>query len=148
MSQAQNVYTIHENSDTRRNSQLVDELNLNSNLLVDTNSIPLTQQTMPPMPSHQHALQPQQITNTNNNNSQQVISSQPTATTSRVAPENQGIVYSVHPSFATLDSLDALLVKQQVDCERTCCGFESSNAYTVRTKTGEPVLKAIESLYL
>lgn len=144
-------------------SQSTGQRGSNTDILIDTSSIPLTQQTMPPM-QHQH-LQP--TTNANNSNfidgnvdgadgKQQfdTITSQPAGSgnaqqssggSARVAPESQSVVYSVHPVFNMLDNHDALVVRQRADCTSTCCGFESANTYTVRAKDGSPVMKAIES---
>lgn len=141
----------NNNNGQQRNSQ--------NDILIDTSSIPMTQQTsMPPM-QHHHQLQPQQqqqqqqqynISNNNNNND--TITSQPTmgpnsnaSGSARVAPEQQNVVYSVHPVFNMLDQHEALLIRQRADCTSTCCGFESVNTYTVRSKDGLPILKAIES---
>lgn len=171
----QTIYTIHEsqlnnnngggpgNAGAQRNGSSTD-------ILIDTSSIPLTQQqsTMPPM-QHQH-LQPQQAqqynsNSSNSNNDNDTITSQPigagastsaaaaagSSSSARVAPESQNVVYSVHPVFNMLDNHDTLLVRQKADCTSTCCGFESTNTYTVRSKDGSPILKAIESefcLYL
>lgn len=88
---------------------------------------------------HEHMQQQQQA----------AITSQPgqPAGSARVAPESQNVVYSVHPVFSMLDHHDTLLVRQRADCTSTCCGFESVNTYTVRSKDGAPVLKAIECEY-
>lgn len=155
----QTIYTIHEshlnNSGGGQQQQQQQNAgnghrNSNSDVLIDTSSIPMThQQTMPPM-QHQH-LQP-----TPANQQFDTITSQPShggggggggqsASSARVAPENQSVVYSVHPVFSVLDNHDALLVRQRADCTSTCCGFESVNTYTVRAKDGSPILKAIES---
>lgn len=157
----QTIYTIHE-SQLNNNSggggngaagqqQHDGQRNSNSDILIDTSSIPMTHQAMPPM-QHQH-LQPTSA------NQQQfdTITSQPMgqaggggpsgSTSARVAPESQNIVYSVHPVFNMLDNHDALLVRQKADCTSTCCGFESTNTYTVRAKDGSPILRAIESKY-
>lgn len=119
-----------------------------SELLVDTSNILVDQHAPGHTHHHQAALQPlvpEQV----QHQQQQVVSSQPisTGSSSRVAPEDQAaLVYSIHPGFSNLDHLNQLLVKQKVSCESTCCGFESTNAYTVRSApTGEPVLRAIES---
>lgn len=113
--------------------------NSNTDLLIDTSSIPMTQQAMPPM--QHHHLQPQQM---HQQLDTSIITSQPVSS-SRVAPESQNVVYSVHPVFTMLDNHDTLLIRQKADCTSTCCGFESVNTYTVRAKDGSPVLKAIES---
>lgn len=130
----QTIYTIHE-------SQLNSPggpTNGQSDLLIDTSSIPMTQQPAPPM-QHQH-LQPTQLDST--------ITNQPGGTSSRVAPEDQNVIYSVHPAFSVLERQAALLVRQRAEPTSTCCGFESSNTYTVRAKDGSPVLKAVESKFL
>lgn len=179
----QTIYTIHEsqlnngggiaggNGPQQLNSAGQRSTNTNTDILIDTSSIPLTQQTMPPM-QHQH-LQPTSANvnphlgsgndggesgNANNQDDckqqqqQQfdTITSQPSGGgggggSSRVAPENQSVVYSVHPVFNMLDNHDALIVRQRADYTSTCCGFESANTYTVRAKDGSPILKAIES---
>lgn len=161
----QTIYTIHEsqlNNSAGGQQQQQQQHggggngHRNSDVLIDTSSIPLTHQSMPPM-QHQH-LQPTNastvVTSGNSNNQQQqlpfdTITSQPGAQgagqSARVAPENQSVVYSVHPVFTVLDNHDALLVRQKADCTSTCCGFESVNTYTVRGKDGTPILKAIES---
>lgn len=134
--QQQSIFTIQEqqqqlNNGTRRTS--------NSDLLIDTNLPPLSQQPLAPMPNqHQHA-----------GYDSQAITSQPggPASSARVAPENQNIVYSVHPVFGLLDQHEALLVRQRAEPASTCCGFESANSYTVRAKDGSPLLKAVESEY-
>lgn len=154
----QTIYTIHEsqlnNSGHQQQQQQQagndGQRNSNTDILIDTSSIPMAHQTMPPM-QHQH-LQPTTVA------SQQqqfdTITSQPVATlgnggagssSARVAPENQNIVYSVHPVFNMLDNHEALLIRQKADCTSTCCGFESVNTYTVRSKDGAPILRAIES---
>lgn len=156
--QQQTIYTIHEsqlnNSAGGQYQQQQDgdgqHRNSTSEVLIDTSSIPMTHQTsMPPM-QHQH-LQPTQAQQQQSD----TITSQPiqaggggtSSSSARVAPENQSIVYSVHPVFSMLDNHDALLVRQKADCTSTCCGFESVNTYTVRAKDGSPILKAIESEY-
>lgn len=120
--------------------------NSNSDILIDTSSIPMTQQPMPPM-HHQH-IQPQQQQQFGND----AIVSQPSnvgsaSGSSRVAPEDQAIVYSVHPIFNTLDNYEELAIRQKADFTSTCCGFESVNSYTIRTREGSQFLKAIESKY-
>uniref|UniRef100_A0A6G1SFN5 Phospholipid scramblase n=1 Tax=Aceria tosichella TaxID=561515 RepID=A0A6G1SFN5_9ACAR len=152
----QTIYTIHESQLNNSGGQYQQQQhqngdgqhrNSNSEVLIDTSSIPMTHQTtMPPM-QHQH-LQP-----TPTQQQSETITSQPiqggagagSSTSARVAPENQSIVYSVHPVFSMLDNHDALLVRQKADCTSTCCGFESVNTYTVRAKDGSPILKAIEN---
>lgn len=151
----QTIYTIHEsqlnnsgsnnNSTTSNNGQ---QRTSNSDLLIDTSTIPMAQQQqMPPMQHLHQQLQPQQLSQQSDGSS--TITSQPVqqagSGSARVAPENQNVVYSVHPVFSVLDNHDALLVKQRADCTSTCCGFESVNTYTVRGKDGQPILKAIES---
>lgn len=153
MSGQQTIYTIHESqlnnggnnpSSAGGNGQR----NQSTDILIDTSSIPMTQQAMPPI-QHHHHLQPQQSYDGGSN----TITSQPAAavagssSSSRVAPENQNVVYSVHPVFNMLDNHDTLLIRQKADCTSTCCGFESVNTYTVRAKDGSPILKAIESEY-
>lgn len=151
----QTIYTIHEsqlNNSAGGQQGGAGNGHRNSDVLIDTSSIPMTHQAMPPM-QHQH-LQP---TNASGAGGQQfdTITSQPPAQggggggggQSRVAPENQSVVYSVHPVFSMLDQHDVLLVRQKADCTSTCCGFESVNTYTVRAKDGAPILKAIESKY-
>lgn len=150
----QTIYTIHESQlNNSGGQQGGGNGHRNSDVLIDTSSIPMTHQTMPPM-QHQH-LQPTNATGSPGNGSQpfDTITSQPIqgggqSNSSRVAPENQNVVYSVHPVFSMLDQHEALLVRQKADCTSTCCGFESVNTYTVRTKDGTPILKAIESMYL
>lgn len=139
----QTIYTIHE-SQLNNGSGQSDSGQRASDLLIDTSSIPLTQQQhMPPM-QHQHQLQPQQSSAFNQPDL--AVTSQPGGSGSaRVAPENQNVVYSVHPIFNMLDNHDTLLIRQKADCTSTCCGFESVNTYTVRSKDGQAVLKAIES---
>lgn len=128
--QQQTIFTIHEqqlNNGPRRTS--------NSDLLIDTSLPPLSQQPMAPMPNqHQHSA----------GYDSQTITSQPGGS-ARVAPENQSIVYSVHPIFNLLDQHETLLVRQRAEPASTCCGFESANSYTVRAKDGSPLLKAVES---
>jgi len=157
-SQQQNIFTIQETQLCGPGSEENNEMhsqqmgrNSQDDILVDTSSIPLTQQTtMPPMQHHQHSLQP---TNASQNEQQEfdhnTITSQPiqSSGSSKVAPENQNVVYSVHPVFSVLDQQDTLLVRQRADCTSTCCGFESVNTYTVRSKDGQPMLKAIESKF-
>lgn len=122
------------------------------NILIDTSSIPLTQSgQMPPIQHQHHPIQPMSNNFADQDESQQqqqipTITNQPGATT-RVAPENQCVVYSVHPIFNILDQHDTLLVRQKADPTSTCCGFESLNTYTVRGKDGAPVLKALECEY-
>lgn len=147
----QTMYTIHESQLTGNNSISSGgngaQQRSSQDILIDTSSIPMTQLPMPPL-QHQH-LQPQQQQSLEANNSQSSgITSQPGASTSaRVAPENQNVVYSVHPVFSMLDNHDTLLIRQKADCTSTCCGFESVNTYTVRCKDGSPVLKALECEY-
>lgn len=151
--QQQTIYTIHESQlNNSAGGQYQNgegqHRNSNSEVLIDTSSIPMTHQaTMPPM-QHQH-LQPTPA-NQQQQQSAGAVTSQPgggqvASSSGRVAPESQSIVYSVHPVFGMLDQHDALLVRQRADCTSTCCGFESVNTYTVRAKDGSPVLKAIES---
>lgn len=147
----QTIYTIHESQLNSNNNGA--QRNSNQDLLIDTSSIPMTQQqTMPPM-QHQHQLQPTNAAQYADSQQQQTITSQPinagqsSSSSSRVAPESQNVVYSVHPVFNMLDNHDTLLIRQKADCTSTCCGFESVNTYTVRARDGAPVLKAIESEY-
>jgi hypothetical protein len=158
--QQQTIYTIHESQlnnsaggqfqQQHNHNGDVQHRGSNSEVLIDTSSIPMTHQTtMPPM-QHQH-LEPTQA----GQQQADTITSQPmqggqgggASSSARVAPENQSIVYSVHPVFSMLDNHNALLVRQKADCTSTCCGFESVNTYTVRGKDGSPILKAIESEY-
>ena len=151
----QTVYTIHESQldsasgsgGAAQNGAGNGHRNSNTGILIDTSSIPMTQQAMPPM-QHQH-LQPTNSSQFDTITSQPVNSGTASAaaasTSARVAPENQNIVYSVHPVFNILDNHDTLLIRQKADCTSTCCGFESVNTYTVRSKDGSPILKAIES---
>lgn len=133
-------------------------------ILIDTSGIPLTQ-TTPSMHHHIQPIQPQSMNGNGNGNGngnndnfggstgcldqqqqqqqQLTITNQPGSTT-RVAPENQNVVYSVHPAFNLLEQHDILLVRQKADPTSTCCGFESVNSYTVRGKDGTPVFKALE----
>lgn len=139
--QQQNIFTIHESQLNNGSSAGNGQRNSNSDILIDTSSIPLSQQAMPPM--QHHHLQPQQPFDA-------TITSQPAASgaasgSARVAPESQSVVYSVHPVFSMLEQHEALLVRQRADPTSTCCGFESVNTYTVRSKDGAPLLKAIES---
>lgn len=157
MSGQQTIYTIHEsqlnnNGNNPSGGQTGGnggQRNSNSDILIDTSSIPMTQQAAMPPIQHHHHLQPQQSYDGSN-----TITSQPitvaaagSSSSSRVAPENQNVVYSVHPVFNMLDNHDTLLIRQKADCTSTCCGFESVNTYTVRAKDGSPILKAIESEY-
>lgn len=150
----QSIYTIHEcqlnngaggGNNSGNSAAGNGQRNSNTDILIDTSSIPMTQQPMPPI--QHHHLQPQQQQQFGSD----TITSQPlnasTAGSSRVAPENQNVVYSVHPVFSMLDNHDTLLIRQKADCTSTCCGFESVNTYTVRSKEGSPILKAIESEY-
>lgn len=159
----QTIYTIHEsqlNSSSSNNNGGGSGNNngQRNDILIDTSSIPLTQQQAMPPPAMQHQhLQPQQQQQYND---QTTITSQPigastsaaaatasSSSSARVAPESQNVVYSVHPIFNMLDNHDTLLIRQKADCTSTCCGFESTNTYTVRAKDGSPMLKAIESEY-
>lgn len=152
----QTIYTIHESQlNNNAGGQQAGGGNghRNSDVLIDTSSIPMTHQAMPPM-QHQH-LQPTTATGAPSSQPFDAITSQPAqagssagqSASSRVAPENQSVVYSVHPVFSMLDQHEALLVRQKADFTSTCCGFESVNTYTVRAKDGTPILKAIESEY-
>lgn len=158
MSGQQTIYTIHESqlnnngnnpSGAGQTGGNGGQRNSNTDILIDTSSIPMTQQAAMPPIQHHHHLQPQQSYDGSN-----TITSQPitvaaagASSSSRVAPENQNVVYSVHPVFNMLDNHDTLLIRQKADCTSTCCGFESVNTYTVRAKDGSPILKAIESEY-
>lgn len=139
----QTIYTIHESQLNNGSGQR----NSNTDLLIDTSTIPMTQQPMPPMQHHHLQPQAQQQQQFDSN----TITSQPINTnasgSSRVAPENQNVVYSVHPIFNMLDNHDTLLIRQKADCTSTCCYFESVNTYTVRAKDGTPILKAVESKF-
>lgn len=155
--QQQNIFTIHEsqlNSSGGGGGARASQ----SDILIDTSSIPLTQQaTMPPMQHHQHSLQPTNVQQQfdmmtggqSNNGGPSTITSQPmqqhASSSAKVAPEAQNVVYSVHPVFSLLDQQDALLVRQRAEASATCCGFESANTYTVRARDGTPILRAVES---
>lgn len=147
----QTIYTIHEsqlnNGGGGTSNSGNGQRNSNTDILIDTSSIPMTQQPMPPMHHHIQPQQQQQQQQFGND----AIVSQPSnvgsASSSRVAPEDQAIVYSVHPIFNTLDNYEELAVRQKADFTSTCCGFESVNTYTVRTREGSQFLKAIESKY-
>lgn len=154
----QTIYTIHESQlnngggggggNTGGTSGGNGQRNSNTDILIDTSSIPMTQQPMPPMHHHIPAQQQQQQQQFAND----AIVSQPAnvgsaSSSSRVAPEDQAIVYSVHPIFNTLDNYEELAVRQKADFTSTCCGFESVNTYTVRTREGSQFLKAVESKY-
>lgn len=155
MSGQQTIYTIHESQLNNggggsNQTSATGQRNSNTDILIDTSNIPMTQQQPMPPIQHHHHLQPQQSFDGQSN----TITSQPvglavagSSASSRVAPENQNVVYSVHPVFNMLDNHDTLLIRQKADCTSTCCGFESVNTYTVRTKDGSPILKAIESEY-
>lgn len=148
----QTIYTIHEsqlnNGGGGTSNSGNGQRNSNTDILIDTSSIPMTQQPMPPM---HHHIQPQQQQQQQQQFGNDAIVSQPSnvgsASSSRVAPEDQAIVYSVHPIFNTLDNYEELAVRQKADFTSTCCGFESVNTYTVRTREGSQFLKAIESKY-
>lgn len=146
----QTIYTIHESQLNNGSGNGANQgRDSYTDVLIDTSSIPMTQQPLPiiqhqhlqptPAPGHlqQSQVQQQQQLDT--------ITSQPLGNSARVAPEDQNIVYSVHPIFSMLDQHDTLLVRQKADCTSTCCGFESVNTYTVRSKDGAPILKATES---
>lgn len=148
------IYTIHESQLNNSglssgNGSSNGQRNSNTDILIDTSSIPLTQQAMPPIQHHHLQAQQQQQYNDTTITSQPMTSAssnnQASSSSSRVAPEHQNVVYSVHPIFSMLDQHDTLLIRQKADCTSTCCGFESINTYTVRAKDGAPVLKAIES---
>lgn len=147
--QSQNIFTIQEAQlSSGNNGSAQQQRASQSDILIDTSSIALTQQApLPLLQHHQHALQASNMGQQNFD----TITSQPMQCSSsgsaKVAPENQSVVYSVHPIFSLLDQHDALLVRQRADCTSTCCGFESVNTYTVRAKDGTPMLKAIESEY-
>lgn len=152
MSGQQTIYTIHESQLNNggggaNQTSATGQRNSNTDILIDTSNIPMTQQPMPPI-QHHHHLQPQQSFDGSNTITSQPVAVAGSSASSRVAPENQNVVYSVHPVFNMLDNHDTLLIRQKADCTSTCCGFESVNTYTVRTKDGSPILKAIESEYL
>lgn len=161
----QTIYTIHEsqltgNSNNNNNnnesngSSMNQQQRTSQDILIDTSSIPMTQLPMPPI-QHQH-LSPSQQQQLEASSNSSAITNQPGVSSSnnnnnstgRIAPENQNVVYSVHPVFTMLDNFDALVIKQKADCTSTCCGFESVNTYTVRSKDGAPILKALECKFL
>lgn len=162
-SQQQIMNNNNNNNEIRASSGQIDQC------LIDTSGIPLTTSQNVSFAHHQHQqpiepeltasgiqldpnanntklIQQQYELSNNSSPSSCVISNQPGPSSGcRVAPEQQNVVYSVHPIFNLLDGHDVLLVRQRAEPESTCCGFETVNSYTVRAKDGTPVFKALES---